>query len=287
MTEGIAGHRARTFGPQRRIRRLFGFGKGIVAMDAAHRPISPEAPSPSRTTSGVVLAESALPLAPGLAELMHADGVMLGVRADRGVEPLYGDGHAQVSAGLDGLAERLAALRDHGVEFAVWHVPPIVAGHGRASAALAINGHAAARFALTCQHIGLVPLVRVCPPRGQHADAASTTLLSLCMHLNELDVEVDGMVLGTRLDLSEPITDGPLAALPARLGGVVLTVDTVTPAEAADAISPVRLATSRWPITFYLGREPSTAAHRTRTAPAAVAPLRRCHVPDSRRSVGR
>lgn len=258
---------------RRRLRRLFAFGKGIVAMDAAHRPITPESPWPNRTTSGVVLAPGVLARSPRVPELLRADGMLLGVRADLGVEQLTGDARTLVTSGCDGLTERLSRQRTQGAEFAVWHVPPAGTGHRGASHALAVNGQGAARFARTCHELGLVPLIRIGRP-GDGADGTqATALMSLCMHLDEYDVELDAVVLVAAARHGRPLAEGPLAVLPDRLGGLALTVDVFTPGDAADAVRAARSARPRWPVTFYLGREataPAFTAGPTRAALHAV-----------------
>jgi fructose-bisphosphate aldolase, class I len=253
---------------RRRIRRLFAFERGIVALDAAHRPLAPDRPWPSRTTSGVVLSPGVFERTPGLPRRLRADGVLTGVRADRGTEALTPDGRALVTAGSDGLTERLARLRALGATFAVWHVPPVLTGHRTASYALAVNGQAAARFARTCQELDVLPLVRVRHPGAGSGAAHATALMSLCSHLDENDVRLDAVVLSTRDEPGAPAgtagqpgpAGGALAALPGRLGGVALAVDAVSPADAALSVAGARAGGLPWPVTFYLGREATAPA---------------------------
>lgn len=230
--------------PRRRLRRLFAFGKGIVA-PLGRGPVSAVPLHPATTGGVVVSPELVLRSAGALRRRMKAADVRFGVRADRGFEPLSRAG-GLVTSGLDGLAERLARMREDGAAFAVWTMAPADSIDG--GAALAANASAAARFARTCHDLDLLPLIRAKSARTAQLRAAG--LFSLCTYLDEFNVDFGGLVVVTR-----PCVDRTWDVLPSRLGGIALVTAAVPPASAADWVTSVcdRQALP-WPVTFYLGR---------------------------------
>ncbi|MFC5994630.1 class I fructose-bisphosphate aldolase [Pseudonocardia hispaniensis] len=293
---------------RRRTRRLFAFRKGILALDtapaalvsrfrSASLSLTPRTtdeyltmllgtPDLSSATSAAVLDPQAFeaPRMRGrrMPEALRDAGILPGVRADTGVEPMSSDKRELVTSGLDGLATRLRRLRSAGATFAVWST---VAGTGADRGALrqlTANSQAAARFAYVCQDMGLVPLVRVGtrlgmdpgPPRDATLAAA---LLSISGHLEDLDVDLSAVVIcveagpGTGRD---PLVASPLAALPTRLGGVALAGGRQSATETVDAVATVCASAPPWPVTFYLGRhvtQPALHAWRGREASVRAA----------------
>jgi fructose-bisphosphate aldolase class I len=304
---------------RRRTRGLFAFGRGILALDTAPAcltarfrlaSIKPSAravdrylamllstPDLAEATSGVVLHAAAFDrlTARGreLSERLREAGILLGVRADAGSEPLSADGRELVTTGVDGLAARLRGVAERGASFAVWSA--VTSTDPDALRVLTANSQAAARFGYVCQQAGLVPVIRVgtritggsaaladglfCP----RSAAVAAALLSVCGHLEDLGADLGAVVISTdpgsggpasagghRLagDIPEPRVGGfplgggfpeplagPLAALPGSLGGVALTGGWPSPSAAAAAVARVCLAEPPWPVTFYLGRQ--------------------------------
>ncbi|MDT7609036.1 MAG: fructose-bisphosphate aldolase, class [Pseudonocardiales bacterium] len=292
----------------RRARRLFAFRRGILGLDSAPACLTARfrvasiRPSVRATdgylamllgtadladaTSGVVLHpetfERLACRAQRTAALLGDAGILVGVRADTGSEPLSSDGRELVTSGVDGLAARLGRMAELGATFAVWST--VTSTDPDALRMVTANSQAAARFGYLCQDLGLVPVIRVgtrmtggaaapltgglfCPREASVAAA----LLSVCGHLEDFGVDLGAVVISTDPGTASPhpLAGSPLAALPDGLGGVALTGGWHSPAAAADAVARVCLAEPPWPVTFYLGRQltqPALAAWGGRAA---------------------
>jgi len=303
---------------QRHTRRLFAHRRGILGLDtapacltarfrvAAIRPSTRAAdnylamllgtPHLAEATSGVVLHPATFQRlterGQRTAQLLGEAGILVGVRADDGSEPLTSDGRELVTSGLDGLAARLRRLAELGATFAVWST--VTSTDPDALRVVTANSQAAARFGYLCQDFGLVPVIRVgtrvtggggpmaggllCSRRASVAAA----LLSVCGHLEDFGADLTTVVISTdpgTADPTDPFAGSPLTALPGRLGGVALTGGWPCPRAAADAVARVCLADPPWPVTFYLGRQltqPALAAWggRASSVPAGQRVLR-------------
>ncbi|GEL20518.1 class I fructose-bisphosphate aldolase [Pseudonocardia asaccharolytica] len=286
---------------RRRTRRLFAFRKGILALDtapaaltsrfrAASLSLSPRTtddyltmllgtPDLASATSAAVLDPQAFEASRTrghrLPETLRAAGILPGVRADTGIEPMSSDDRELVTSGLDGLATRLRGLRGHGAAFAVWStVASPSADHG-AVRQLTANSQAAARFAYVCQDLGLVPLVRVGTRLGMDPGPArdatlAAAALSVTGHLEDLDVDLSAVVICVEASPGpgrDPLIASPLATLPSTLGGVALAGGQQSAADTVEAVAQVCAAAPPWPVTFYLGRhvtQPALHAWRGR-----------------------
>jgi fructose-bisphosphate aldolase class I len=92
-------------------------------------------------------------------ELLTRQGILPGIKVDRGARPLAGAAGEVVSEGLDGLRDRLGEYKALGTRFAKWRAV-IAIGPGIPSApCIEANAHALARYAAACQDVGLVPIV--------------------------------------------------------------------------------------------------------------------------------
>ncbi|GAY08870.1 fructose-bisphosphate aldolase class I [Pseudonocardia sp. N23] len=264
---------------------------------AAYRDMVLSTPDLTSTTSAVVLPASAFGAAFGAAagaprlravgsdagprgrallDRVAASGVLLGARADTGAESLSCHHDELVTSGLDGLSDRLRRLQALGAGFAVWAMSSGSAIDYGALRTLTVNSQAAARFAYTCQTVGVVPVIRVGTRMrdgtpAQRSAARAAALLSVCGHLEDIEVDLPSVVLSTEAECvhdADPVTGGPLVALPDRLGGVALTAGDNALSTAVAAVTAVCEADPPWPVTFYLGREvtrPALLAWRGRT----------------------
>ncbi|MFA5531163.1 MAG: class I fructose-bisphosphate aldolase [Thiohalomonadaceae bacterium] len=160
-------------------------GKGILAadesiptitkrFDAAGIPSNPDTrrayrelligtPQVGDYLSGIILFEETLDqkAANGtlLPELCAKQGIVPGIKVDKGLVELPFTGGDKVSQGLDGLAERLAVYKQKGARFAKWRsVYNISSGHPT-RLAIQANAEVLARYAAICQNQGIVPIV--------------------------------------------------------------------------------------------------------------------------------
>jgi fructose-bisphosphate aldolase class I len=157
------------------------------------------------SVSGVILYDETLRqgLADGtpFADVLHANGILPGIKVDTGAKPLAGHPKETVTEGLDGLRERIAEYVGLGARFAKWRAV-IAIGDGTPSRAnLVTNAHALARYAALCQEGGLVPIVE---PEvlmdGDHSierceEVTTTILHKVFAELDAQDVVLEQMVL--------------------------------------------------------------------------------------------
>jgi fructose-bisphosphate aldolase, class I len=236
----------------------------------------------SRYISGVILFDETLRQkgADGtpLVQVLEHQGVIPGIKVDRGAKPLPGCPGETVTEGLDGLRDRLDEYRELGARFTKWRAV-IRIGEGIPSrTCIEANAHALARYAALSQEAGLVPIVE---PEvlmdGAHDleqchAATAATLREVFHQLGHQRVLLEGMVLKPNMVLSgsdasdraEP--DGVAAAtvgcfmrtVPAAVPGVAflsggqgddeatLNLDAIN-RRAAEAGAP-------WELTFSFGR---------------------------------
>ena len=92
-------------------------------------------------------------------EILAGQGVIPGIKVDKGTTPLAGLAGDKVTEGLDGLRSRLAEYAAIGARFAKWRAVITVGEQQPSSACIEANAHALARYAALCQEAGLVPFV--------------------------------------------------------------------------------------------------------------------------------
>ncbi len=141
-------------------------------------------------------------------QLLESNGVIPGIKVDKGTKQLaLADGET-VTEGLDGLRERFEEYRGLGARFAKWRATYSV-GNGRPSEYCTwVNAHALARYAALAQEAGLVPIVE---PEvlmdGDHtieesARATGRALHALYVELHDQRLDLRGTLLKPNMVLS-------------------------------------------------------------------------------------
>jgi fructose-bisphosphate aldolase class I len=92
-------------------------------------------------------------------KLLADQGVIPGIKVDKGAKPLAGSPEEKVTEGLDGLRERLAEYAEAGARFAKWRGVIDIADDQPTDYCVHVNAHALARYAALCQEAGIVPIV--------------------------------------------------------------------------------------------------------------------------------
>lgn len=165
--------------------QLMADNKGLLAMDESHptchkrfaklgipqteesrrayREMIVTTPGLGESISGAILYDETIrqQTTDGLAfvQVLKTEGIIPGIKVDGGTNDLAGHPGEKITAGLDGLRERLAEYAELGARFAKWR-GVIVIGDGTPSrGGLQGNAHALARYAALCQEAGLVPVV--------------------------------------------------------------------------------------------------------------------------------
>jgi fructose-bisphosphate aldolase class I len=170
---------------QKTVIELTAPGKGILAADESSGTIEKRfkvvnAPSTEETRrdyrellfstpglnafiSGVILFDETLKQksAAGmpLPQMLTAQGIVPGIKVDKGTVTLPGFPGEKVTQGLDGLAERLGEYKRLGARFAKWRAVIDIGAGIPTSQAIVANAHALARYAGFCQEQGVVPIV--------------------------------------------------------------------------------------------------------------------------------
>lgn len=137
--------------------------------------------------SGVILFEETLKQksAAGvpLPELLKAQGIVPGIKVDKGTLSLAEFPGETLTQGLDGLAQRLSEYKQLGARFAKWRAVIHIGAGIPTPQAIASNAHALARYAAICQEQGVVPIVE---PEvlmdGDHTLATSARITEEVLH---------------------------------------------------------------------------------------------------------
>jgi fructose-bisphosphate aldolase class I len=94
-----------------------------------------------------------------LADILRQQGVIPGIKVDKGAKPLAGFSGETVTEGLDGLRDRLQEYGRMGARFAKWRAVIQIDSTLPTAACVEANAQALARYAALCQEQGLVPIV--------------------------------------------------------------------------------------------------------------------------------
>ena len=170
------------------------------------------APGMGEYVSGVILFDETLRQKSTdgvpLVEVLAKQGVIPGIKVDKGTKALAGVPTEMITEGLDGLRERLQEYRSLGARFTKWR-GVITIGEGIPSAyCIEANAHALARYARLSQEAGLVPMVE---PEvlmdGNHSiercyEVTEATLHAVFNELYAQRVSLEAMVLKPNMVLS-------------------------------------------------------------------------------------
>ncbi|NHO65171.1 fructose-bisphosphate aldolase class I [Aestuariicella hydrocarbonica] len=94
-----------------------------------------------------------------LPDVASAQGIVPGIKVDKGKGPLPGAPGDLITYGLDGLTERLDGYKQQGARFAKWREVYPITGHNPTPLGLTANAEMLARYAAVCQAVGVVPIV--------------------------------------------------------------------------------------------------------------------------------
>ncbi len=141
-------------------------------------------------------------------EVLAGQGILPGIKVDRGTGPLAGFPGETVTQGLDGLRERLEEYRGLGARFAKWRAVVRIGPGTPTPTGVATAAHGLARYAALCQEAGLVPVVE---PEvlmdGPHTlarceEVTGAVLTEVFAALGRHRVRLEGMVLKPNMVLS-------------------------------------------------------------------------------------
>jgi fructose-bisphosphate aldolase, class I len=167
------------------IRELVQPGKGILAADESHptiakrfKAVGVESSEEKRReyrnllldtaglgdfVSGVILFEETLGQKSDdgepLPSVAASQGVIPGIKVDKGKGPMVNAPGDEITEGLDGLAQRLEQYKELGARFAKWRNVYHITDMNPSLAAIEANAEVLARYAAICQSCGIVPIV--------------------------------------------------------------------------------------------------------------------------------
>ncbi|HWS77131.1 MAG TPA: class I fructose-bisphosphate aldolase [Thermomonas sp.] len=282
-------------------------GKGIIAIDEssatcakrfagvgienteenrrAYRELLLTAPNANQYLSGAILFDetirqstrSGIPFAKYMAD----NGMIPGIKVDKGTHPLAGFPGELVTEGLDGLRERLQEYYKLGARFAKWRAVITIGEDIPSGTCIEVNSHALARYAALCQECGLVPMVE---PEvlmdGDHDietcyEVTEVVLRSLFDALYNQNVMLEGTILKASMVVPgkdceeqasvEEVAESTLmclkSAVPAILPGIVfLSGGQSDEAATAHLDAMNRMGPNPWPLSFSYGRAMQQAA---------------------------
>ncbi len=282
-------------------------GKGIIAIDEstttckkrfdgvgiecteenrrAYRELLLTAPKLSEHISGAILFDETLRQSTKdgvpFAKVMMDNGILPGIKVDKGTVALAGYPGELVTEGLDGLRDRLKEYAKLGAKFAKWRAVITIGEDMPSGTCIEANCHALARYAALCQEQGIVPMVE---PEvlmdGNHDidvchEVTEVTLRSLFASLYEQNVMLEGTILKASMVVSgkdcpeqadvDEVAEATVRCLkstvPATLPGIVfLSGGQSDEAATAHLDAMNRLGTHPWPLSFSYGRAMQQAA---------------------------
>ncbi|WP_444923124.1 class I fructose-bisphosphate aldolase [Microbulbifer sp. DLAB2-AF] len=209
-----------------------------------------------------------------LPEVAAAQGILPGIKVDKGKGPLPGAEGDMITYGLDGLIERLREYKAQGARFAKWREVYPVSAHNPTELGLTANAEMLARYAAACQSEGVVPIVE---PEvlmdGSHSLERSATVneqvwSSVFHALNRHGVILELMLLkpsmvtpGAELPSAEPqeVAEYTLRSLRRSVPAAVPSINFLSggqgPEEATENLNALnQLNNAPWQLSFSYGR---------------------------------
>lgn len=282
-------------------------GKGIIAIDEssatckkrfdgvgidcteenrrAYRELLLTAPKVNEYLSGAILFDETIRQSTRdgvpFAKYMADNGMIPGIKVDKGTVPLAGCPGELVTEGLDGLRARLEEYYKLGARFAKWRAVINIGEDIPSGTCIEANAHALARYAALCQEQGLVPMVE---PEvlmdGSHDietcyEVTEVTLRALFDALYQHNVMLEGTILKASMVVPgkdcpeqasvEEVAEATLmclkSAVPAILPGIVfLSGGQSDEAATAHLDAMNRMGPNPWPLSFSYGRAMQQAA---------------------------
>jgi fructose-bisphosphate aldolase class I len=282
-------------------------GKGIIAIDEsnntikkrfdsvgidcteenrrAYREMLLSTPNLNKYISGAILYDETLrqKTRDGVpfTKLMMDNGILPGIKVDKGPQPLAGFPGEVVTEGLDGLRDRLKEYAQLGARFAKWRAVITIGEDIPSGTCIEANSHMLARYAALCQEVGIVPMVE---PEvlmdGDHDidvcyEVTEVTLRSLFGALYDQNVMLEGTILKASMVVSgkdcpeqasvEEVAEMTIRCLkstvPATLPGIVFLSGGQSDEDATAHLNAMnQLGPHPWPLSFSYGRAMQSAA---------------------------
>ena len=208
-------------------------------------------------------------------EALEPQGIIPGIKVDKGAKPMANFPGEKVTEGLDGLRERLAEYRKLGARFAKWRAVIGIGEKIPTRRCIETNAELLARYAALSQEADLVPIVE---PEvlmdgthtiERHFDVTEQTLRIVFNALAEYHVALEAMLLKPNMVLSgkdcpqqasvpevaEATVDCMKRVVPAAVPGLVFLSGGQTDVQATEHLNAMnRLDRVPWQLSFSYGR---------------------------------
>jgi fructose-bisphosphate aldolase class I len=129
----------------------------------AYRLLLATAPEIENYVSGAILFEETFANkdahGTSVPKLLAKKGILPGIKVDKGLVNLANTNEEKITVGLDDLAKRLENFKEQGAKFAKWRNVYSISDFTPSLAAIRSGADVLARYAATCQDIGIVPIV--------------------------------------------------------------------------------------------------------------------------------
>jgi len=262
--------------------------KRFAAIDAesteeqrrSYRSLLFTTPGLNEFVSGVILFEETLTQlsddGTSLPEVLAKQGIVPGIKVDKGLQPLANAPGDKITQGLDGLAGRLQTYKTQGARFAKWREVYPISENNPTALGLEANAEMLARYAAICQAEGFVPIVE---PEvlidGDHSIERSAEVIETVLHavfhaLHRHKVILECIVLKPSMvtpgkDLADRASPEQVAeatikvfrcAVPAAVPGINFLSGGQTPEEATANLNAMNamFPDAPWELSFSFGR---------------------------------
>jgi fructose-bisphosphate aldolase class I len=226
-------------------------------------------------------------------KLLERQGVIPGIKVDKGAKDLANAPGEKITEGLDGLRERLAEYYELGARFTKWRAVITIGPDIPSEYCLWTNAHALARYAALSQEGGLVPIVE---PEvlmdGDHSietsfDVTSRTLHAVFTELRDQRVHFEQMLLKPNMVLSgyeapqragvQEVAEATIRCfrrhVPAAVPGIVFLSGGQTDEDATAHLNAMNaMGPHPWELSFSFGRALQAPALKAWTGEAANVP---------------
>jgi len=210
-----------------------------------------------------------------LVELLRQQGIIPGIKVDKGARALAQFPGEKITEGLDGLRDRLAEYAQLGARFTKWRAVITIGENTPSRFCLEANAQMLARFAALSQEAGLVPIVE---PEvlmdGEHTierhfEVTEAAQRAVFHALSEHRVRLEAMLLKPNMVLSgkecpqqarvsqvaEMTVRCLRRAVPAAVPGIVFLSGGQSDVQATEHLNALnQLGKAPWELSFSFGR---------------------------------
>jgi fructose-bisphosphate aldolase class I len=206
---------------------------------------------------------------------LEQQGIIPGIKVDKGAKAMANFPGEKITEGLDGLRDRLAEYRQLGARFAKWRAVIAIGDGIPTRTCIDANAEALARYASLCQEADVVPIVEPevlmdgAHTIERHFEVTEQTLRSVFDALAEHNVALEGMLLKPNMVLSgkecpqqasvQEVAESTVRCMkrvvPAAVPGLVFLSGGQTDLQATEHLNAMnRLEGLPWQLSFSFGR---------------------------------